>query len=197
MLSQRQKILKRGFDVVFSLIMFPLLLFPILLLSLVSSLVHYPQGGWFFQTRIGRNGHPFRLYKIRTLKGKNHQDIIQIQEAGTPFGIWLRNTKLDELPQLFNVLKGDMSFVGPRPDVPGYADLLEGEDRIILSVRPGITGPATIKYKNEDVLLLAQENPLRYNDAVIWPDKVQINKEYVKNWSFQKDLQYLLRSVFL
>ncbi|MEZ4778590.1 MAG: sugar transferase [Flavobacteriaceae bacterium] len=197
MLSQRQKIIKRGFDFLFSVILLPLLLLPILLFSLVSLLVHYPQGGWFTQARIGKEGHSFRLYKIRTLKGKNHQDIIQIQEAGTPFGMWLRNTKLDELPQLFNVLKGDMSFVGPRPDVTGYADVLQGEDRIILSVRPGVTGPATLKYKNEDAILREQPNPLYYNDTVLWPDKVQINKEYIKNWSFQKDLQYLLQSVFL
>ena len=196
MLTKKQQFIKRGIDILFSLILLPFFLLPILLLLFVSTFVHYPYGGWFTQNRIGRHGHGFQLYKIRTLKGENHNDIIQIKAAETPFGNWLRKTKLDELPQLFNVLKGDMSFVGPRPDIPGYADKLQGEDRIILSVRPGITGPATLKYKNEDVLLLAQENPLHYNDTVIWPDKVAINKAYVHNWSFVKDFQYLFQSIF-
>jgi lipopolysaccharide/colanic/teichoic acid biosynthesis glycosyltransferase len=94
------------------------------------------------------------------------------------------------------VLKGDMSWVGPRPDVPGYADLLKGDDRIILQLKPGVTGPATLKYKQEDALLLKQENPLAYNDTVIWPDKVAINKAYIQEWSLQKDIKYLLQSVF-
>ncbi len=95
-----------------------------------------------------------------------------------------------------NVLIGDMSLVGPRPDIPGYADLLKGEDRIILEIRPGITGPATIKYRNEDALLLQQEDPNRFNDEVIWPDKVKINRKYVSNWSLAGDIRYLWQSVF-
>ena len=114
----------------------------------------------------------------------------------TRFGAWLRRTKLDELPQIINVLKGDMSWVGPRPDVPGYADLLSGEDAVILMVKPGITGPATLKYRNEDEILLKQPDPLTYNDTVIWPDKVKINKEYIRNWSLRKDIGYLWASVF-
>jgi lipopolysaccharide/colanic/teichoic acid biosynthesis glycosyltransferase len=96
---------------------------------------------------------------------------------------------------LINVLKGDMSFVGPRPDVPGYADRLEGEDRIVLSVRPGITGPATLKYRNEENLLAEQENPRQYNDEVLWPDKVRLNREYVRNWSFGTDFRYIWKTI--
>jgi lipopolysaccharide/colanic/teichoic acid biosynthesis glycosyltransferase len=111
-------------------------------------------------------------------------------------GRFWRKTKIDELPQLINVLKGDMSFVGPRPDVPGYADKLEGEDRIVLSVRPGITGPATLKYRDEEALLAGQKDPERYNNEVIWPDKVRINKEYIKSYSFKNDLVYIAKTIF-
>ena len=114
----------------------------------------------------------------------------------TKIGRFFRKTKIDELPQLINVLKGDMSFVGPRPDVPGYADRLQGEDRIILSVKPGITGPATLKYKNEEEILAKVDNPEKYNDEVIWPDKVRINKEYIKNWSLKRDIIYILKTIF-
>ncbi|MFT5237314.1 MAG: lipopolysaccharide/colanic/teichoic acid biosynthesis glycosyltransferase, partial [Flavobacteriaceae bacterium] len=113
----------------------------------------------------------------------------------TKFGRWLRSNKLDELPQIFNVLTGNMSLIGPRPDVAGYADRLEGDDRIILSVKPGITGPATIKYRNEDQLLLQQEDSKSFNDEVIWPDKIIINKNYIKNWSLRKDIGYLFASL--
>lgn len=127
----------------------------------------------FKQTRIGKEGRPFTIYKLRTIpKGK-------IQPNA--WGRFLRKTKLDELPQIINILKGEMTWVGPRPDVPGYADQLKGEDRIILTVKPGITGLASLKYRNEEQLLAQQSNPLQYNDEVIWPDKVRINKWYVKN----------------
>ncbi len=103
---------------------------------------------------------------------------------------------MDEIPQLWNVLIGDMSLVGPRPDVPGYADKLTGEDRLILNVRPGITGPATLKYRDEEQLLARHDDPKKYNDEVIWKDKVEINKEYVKNWSFKNDLRILWDTFF-
>jgi lipopolysaccharide/colanic/teichoic acid biosynthesis glycosyltransferase len=108
--------------------------------------------------------------------------------------IW-RKTKIDELPQLINVLKGNMSFVGPRPDVPGYADRLQGDDRIVLSVRPGITGPATLKYRDEEALLADQDDPERYNNEVLWLDKVRINREYVESWSFWQDIRYILKTI--
>lgn len=114
----------------------------------------------------------------------------------TVFGKILRRYKLDELPQLINVILGDMSLVGPRPDIPGYADKLKGADRLILKVRPGITGPATLKYKNEEELLSQQSDPKRYNDEVIWKDKVQINKEYIENWSLKEDLRIILKTFF-
>ncbi|MBA6363257.1 sugar transferase, partial [Colwellia sp. BRX8-8] len=106
-----------------------------------------------------------------------------------------RKFKVDELPQLVNVLFGTMSFVGPRPDVPGYADLLEGDDRIVLTIKPGITGPASIKYKNEEELLAHQTDPKFYNDTVIWPDKVKINKEYISKYSFYTDIKFILKTV--
>ncbi len=195
MLTKKQQRSKRLFDVSLSVILFPFVIFPVFLLFLIATLVT-KTNGLFVQTRIGQFGKPFQLYKIRTLKGSAHIDIVSIKDSETPFGTWLRRSKLDELPQLFNVLKGDMSWVGPRPDVPGYADLLKGEDRILLSLKPGITGPATLKYKDEEKLLLQQSNPLQYNDTVIWPDKVQINKEYSKNWSLKRDMKYVLQSVF-
>ena len=114
----------------------------------------------------------------------------------TTFGKFLRRYKLDEVPQLFNVICGDMSLVGPRPDVPGYADKLKGRDRVILEVRPGITGPATLKYKNEAALLSRQSDPKRYNDEVIWKDKVEMNKKYIENWSLLGDLKIIFKTFF-
>lgn len=137
----------------------------------------------FKQIRIGKNGVPFVLYKLRSIP----------KRAQTPnaWGKFLRKTKLDELPQLFNILKGEMVIIGPRPDIPGYADKLQGEDRILLSVKPGITGLASLKYRNEEYMLANQTNPLQYNDEVIWPDKVRINKWYIQNRTFGIDLQIL------
>ncbi len=195
MLTANQRILKRSFDVVLALLLLPILL-PVIMVLLLFATLDIGQNGLFVQKRIGFNGKPFSFYKIRTLKGENHDDSIDIYKNATQLGNILRKTKLDELPQLFNVLNGSMSFVGPRPDIPGYADKLEGEDKIILTVKPGITGPATLKYKNEEAILLKQPNPKQYNDEVIWLDKIKINKEYVKNWSLQKDIRYLWLSIF-
>jgi lipopolysaccharide/colanic/teichoic acid biosynthesis glycosyltransferase len=142
----------------------------------------------FKQTRIGQYGRPYILYKFRSIPvGKTEPNFL---------GRVLRKTKLDELPQLFNFLKGEMNLVGPRPDVPGYADLLQGDDRMILSVKPGITGLASLKYRNEEAVLAQQPNPQYYNDAVIWPDKVRINCWYVQNRSWQLDLLILFYTLF-
>jgi len=195
MLTRKQQHSKRFFDITATLLLLPFAIIPVLLLLLMATMAT-KANGLFVQTRIGQYGKPFQLYKIRTLKGVEHTDIVAIKNNETPFGSWLRRSKLDELPQLLNVLKGDMSWVGPRPDVPGYADRLEGEDREILDLKPGITGPATLKYKNEEELLLQQANPLKYNDTVLWPDKVEINKNYSKNWSLKNDMKYMLQSVF-
>ena len=137
----------------------------------------------FKQTRIGKNGHPFTIYKLRSIP----------KDASQPnaWGVFLRKTKWDELPQLFNLLKGEMTLVGPRPDVPGYADLLLGDDRIILTVKPGITGLASLKYRNEEQLLAQQPNPKHYNDEVIWPDKVRINKWYAAHRTLAMDFLIL------
>ena len=114
----------------------------------------------------------------------------------TSLGAVLRKYKLDELPELWNVLKGDMSFVGPRPDVPGYADKLQGDDRLILDLRPGITGPASLKYANEEEILAKVDDPIAYNDAVIFPDKVRINLDYYRNHTFWGDIRLIFQTVF-
>ncbi len=194
MLTFKQQCIKRLFDIFISFFGLLVLVIPLVICILLAG-QNTKMPGLFRQYRIGKNGKPFTMYKIRTLKGEQHKNIQQIKDSETGFGRWLRNTKLDELPQLYNVLIGDMSLVGPRPDVSGYADRLQGSDRIMLTVRPGITGPATLKYKGEEKLLLEQENPQLYNDTVIWPDKVRINKEYVANWSFMRDLKYLAASI--
>ena len=144
----------------------------------------------FRQERIGKNGRRFTIYKFKTMEADN-EGTPQVTTAGR----MLRKYKLDELPELWNVLKGDMSFVGPRPDVPGYADLLEGNERRLLQLRPGITGPATMKYRNEESLLARQENPQEYNDRIIWPDKVRINLYYLDHYSFWKDIQMIFCTV--
>jgi lipopolysaccharide/colanic/teichoic acid biosynthesis glycosyltransferase len=194
MLRPNQIISKRLFDITLAVLLIPFVLIPVILLIVIAS-IDTGKNGLFWQFRVGRNGRLFKLYKIRSLKGEEHDSIIEIKNKETQFGAWLRKHKLDELPQIWNILSGSMSWVGPRPDVPGYADLLTGEDRVILSVSPGLTGPATLKYKNEDELLLAQKDPQSYNDDVIWPDKVEINKQYIKNWSLLKDIEYIIASV--
>lgn len=195
MLTNSQQLFKRIFDVVVSFFCLILFIIPIALL-IVFARIETGLPGLFIQKRVGKKGKLFYMYKIRTLKKNKSHSIEELSSHGTYVGKLLRKSKLDELPQLVNVLNGDMSLVGPRPDIPGYADQLKGRDRIILSVRPGITGPATIKYKNEEEILLKQSNPQQYNDTVIWPDKVKINKDYVENWSFLKDLKYIYQSVF-
>ncbi|WP_445718801.1 sugar transferase [Flavobacterium sp.] len=142
----------------------------------------------FKQVRIGKNGVPFLLYKFRSIPIGSTKP--------NAWGRFLRLTKIDELPQIINLLKGDMVLIGPRPDVPGYADQLKGSDRIVLSVKPGITGLASLKYRNEEQLLSKQLNPLQYNDEVIWPDKVRINKWYLNNRTLYIDL-IILFSTFL
>ena len=192
-----EKVQKRLFDIVFSVVGL-LLTWWIILLAWIVSSVETRSNGFFVQKRIGRHGKPFDLYKIKTMrpvKGLTTTVTTANDMRITKSGAFFRRTKIDELPQLLNVLKGDMSFVGPRPDVPGYADKLEGEARAILELRPGITGPASLKYKNEEEILAQQEDPKAYNDSVIWPDKVKINMDYMKNWSFQKDIAYIIQTI--
>ena len=193
MITQNQRFSKRVFDLCLGFVLFPIFIFPIVILVILSS-IDTRIFGFFKQKRVGQKGELFNIYKIRTLRNEKH-DLGDLNKSATKLGKFLRKTKLDELPQLINVLIGDMSFVGPRPDVEGFADELVGDDRIILTVKPGITGPATIKYKNEDELLKMQDNPEDYNRTIIWTDKVEINKNYVKNWSFYLDLKYILQSI--
>ena len=134
------------------------------------------------------------IYNADTMSGGSIT--VENDDRITSPGKLLRRWKLDELPTLWNVLKGDMSFVGPRPDVPGYADKLVGESRRVLEMHPGITGPATLKYSNEEKLLAGVDNPKKYNDEVIFSDKVQINLEYMDNWSFWMDIEIIFKTIF-
>jgi len=191
------RLLKRAFDIflaIFGIIM----TFWIMLLAFIVASFETKSFGIFMQNRVGQGGNIFKVFKIKTMKPVEgvYTTITTANDMRiTRSGKFFRDTKIDELPQLFNVLFGSMSFVGPRPDVKGYADELEGEDRIILSVRPGITGPASLKYKNEEEILSKQSDPKEYNDNVIWPDKVAINRDYIKNWSLKKDIEYIIKTV--
>lgn len=192
-MTQQQLLLKRLFDLLLALLLFipvVIITLPLLLLSALDT----KSNGLFMQERIGQYGKTFRMLKLRTLKPGQHV-LGQLDASASAYGKWLRRHKLDELPQLWHVLTGAMSFVGPRPDVAGFADMLEGDDRIILTIKPGITGPATLKYKEEEYLLAMQPDAELYNRTVIWPDKVEINKKYANNWSFYLDLKLIIKSI--
>ena len=188
--------LKRLFDLFVSLVGIIVLL-PVFLIIALLVKIKTPGPLFFVQQRVGRYGKLFSLVKFRTmLAGQKGNNItVKGESRITPLGAFLRKYKLDELPELWNVLKGDMSFVGPRPDVPGYADRLKGEERKILELRPGITGPASMKYSNEEELLAQQPDPVKYNNEVIWPDKVRINLEYLRNRNFRFDLKMIIYTV--
>lgn len=149
------------------------------------------------QERVGKDAKIFRLVKFRTMIENHSGGVITVKgdQRITPLGAWLRKYKLDELPELWNVLKGDMSFVGPRPDMPEYAEKLKGQERLILELRPGITGPATLKYANEEELLASVPDPLKYNDEILWPDKVRINLEYYHKQTFFGDILIILKTI--
>jgi len=142
--------------------------------------------GIFTQERVGRFGNIFTVYKFKTYHSTTHQK--------SSFGKWMRRTRLDELPQLFNILKGEMSFIGPRPDIKGYYDLLKGDDRDVLNLKPGLISEAGFKYKNEDQILSQQKNPLEYNDQVLFPDKVKMNLEYYRNLTLKNDMKLILKA---
>ena len=173
-------------------------LFPVLIVVGILIRIKMPGGPIIFkQRRVGQHGQLFTMYKFRSMTVGHSGSSVSVKGESriTPLGAKLRKYKLDELPELWNVLIGDMSLVGPRPDVPGYADKLEGENRRMLLLKPGITGPASIKYRNEEEILAEQENPQKYNDAVLFPDKVQINIEYLDNWSFWNDIKIIIYTV--
>ena len=190
-----------------------LFLWPVLLIVAILIKIKMPGGPIIFvQKRVGKEGRLFDCHKFRTMTVKHNGSTVSVAGDSriTPFGATLRHYKLDELPGLWDVLRGKMSFVGPRPDVPGYADALVGNDREVLKLRPGITGPATLKYRLEDEMIAdyvakkqkegdtrdAQEIAVEYNDNVIYPDKVRINRYYLHHYSFAKDWQMILCTVF-
>ena len=187
-------------------------LWPVLIFVAVLVKVKMPGGPAFFvQDRVGKGGKLFKCHKFRTMTMKHSGSTVSVAGDSriTPLGAKLRHYKLDELPELWDVFIGNMSFVGPRPDVPGYADKLEGEDRDVLKLRPGITGPATLKYRLEDELIAeyvdkkqkegdtrdSQDIAVEYNDKVIYPDKVRLNCYYYRHYSFVKDIQMIFCTV--
>lgn len=188
--------IKRIFDFIFSLIGL-IVLIPIMVLIYILIKIKMPGPVFFKQKRVGQFGELFVMVKFRTMKVDHGGSSISVKGESriTPLGATLRKYKLDELPELWNVLKGEMSFVGPRPDVPGYADNLQGEDKKILLLKPGITGPASMKYSNEEEILALQTDPKNYNDTVIYPDKVRINIEYLKRRSITMDIWLIILTV--
>lgn len=188
---------KRVFDLVLAL--FGILIFglPIACIGFIVLLVH-GRPMLFRHQRVGIGGRSFQICKLRTMEnGLTPGSTVTVagDKRITRTGRWLRRLKLDELPQLFNVLKGEMSFVGPRPDVPGYADRQQGEAAQILQLRPGITGPATLAFRNEEELLAQAKDPQRFNDEVIFPEKVRLNLEYLKNMSLLGDIGCILKTI--
>lgn len=207
-LKKSSLFIKHLFDWIIALIGI-IIIFPFIVIIFIIHKIIMPKGRFIFkQERIGQFGKKFNIYKIRTMTdGDDSSTLSPTMDNGNfitttnderilPFGRWLRKTKIDEIVELVNVLKGEMSLVGPRPDVPGYADILTGSDRKILELRPGITGPASLKYINEEEILAKVDNPKKYNDEVIYPDKVKMNLEYYYNRSFWGDIRIILKTIF-
>lgn len=194
----KDRLVKRLVDIFFSATGL-ILLWPLILIVWLAATIDSKSNGFFIQERVGQYGKYFRVIKIRTMRPA--LDIqTTVTKRGDPritkLGAFFRKTKIDELPQLWNILVGQMSFVGPRPDMPGFADTLTGDEKEILLIKPGITGPATLKYRNEEVILAKQKDPETYNREVIWPDKVRINLAYIRNWSLTNDIKFIFRTVF-
>ncbi len=198
LLLKKNILIKRIFDILLAFLIL-VLTFWLIILSFIIASLETKSFGIFHQQRIGKNGKKFMLYKIKTMKDfySQHHVSTDNDKRITNSGMLFRKSKIDELPQLINILLGDMSFVGPRPDVPGYADSLKNEEKLILKIKPGLTGPASIKYRNESLLLNSKKNPIDYNDKIIWPDKVFINIKYIKNWSLITDIKYILITIKL
>lgn len=195
-MTPRQERIKRAFDLAVAT---PLLIALAPVIAILAALARRDTGGSgiFRQTRIGRHGVPFEVLKLRTMRVDVKLDTTvttRDDPRTTRLGAWLRRTKLDELPQLINVVRGDMSLVGPRPDVPGWYDQLTGDDRALLEVRPGITGPAALAFRDEETLLAEQHHPESYNRDVLWPRKLALNREWLDTWSLSSDLKCLLRT---
>ena len=193
----KQAIFKRVFDIILALFGLGFTWW-IIVLSFIMATVDTRMSGFFIQKRIGYQGKLVPIIKIRTMRNNPsfNTSVTTINDPRqTRLGRFFRKIKIDELPQLVNVLFGHMSLVGPRPDVPGFADRLKGDDRIILSVRPGITGPATIHFRNEEKLLTEYEDFERYNREILFPQKVQLNREYIENYTFWLDVKYIVITI--
>ncbi len=197
-ISQINRFIKRTFDIIAGGIGL-IISSPIILISALLVRICYGESGFFTQIRIGKDGKKFKIYKIKSMSSKVKFDTTVTTDNDpriTKLGKFFRKTKIDELPQLINVVKGEMSFVGPRPDVEEVINTLDEEEkRVYLSVRPGITGPASIKYKNEEEILSKVDDPERHNIEVIFRDKVDINSDYIKEYSFIKDIKYIVNTV--
>jgi len=180
-------IIKRIFDIIVSLIALTVL-FPVIAISYLILTLNTGSNGLFLQKRVGQYGKLFTIYKLKTMHPKTGRI--------TKTGAFFRKYKLDELPQFLNVLKGEMSIVGPRPDIEGYYDKLEGERRKILELKPGITSEASIKYYNEEEILENQHDALQYNDAVIFPDKVKMNLDYYYKNNLFLDIKIIIKTIF-
>jgi lipopolysaccharide/colanic/teichoic acid biosynthesis glycosyltransferase len=197
-LSATHRFVKRGFDITASAVGLVLCGWIIALAYLIAT-IDTRQNGFYLQSRVGRWGTVFKIMKIRTMRAiPGHSTTVSSSRDPriTRVGRLLRVAKIDELPQLINVLRGDMSLVGPRPDVPGFADRLAGSDRVILSVRPGITGPATLHFRDEEILLASRDDQEKYNREVIFPTKIKLNRRYVEEYSFWKDIRYIYQTIF-
>jgi lipopolysaccharide/colanic/teichoic acid biosynthesis glycosyltransferase len=196
-MNRIEMLVKRVFDVTMAFAGLGLFLVPLCVMAVFVKITS-PGPVFFTQMRVGRQGQCFQCIKFRTmgLGGESEGNVTTATDSRiTAVGRILRRWKLDELPQLWNVLTGHMSFVGPRPDVPGYADRLMGEERAVLELRPGITGPASLLFRDEETILANARDPQRFNDEVIYPAKVRINLTYALQWSFWRDLGYLFATV--
>jgi len=183
-LSTSQKVFKRLLDVLLSLILIPTLLLPVSILIILAT-IDTKIFGLFFQNRVGQYGKEFTIYKIRTYNRNGEV---------SKFSKKIRNYKLDEIPQIFNILLGQMSFVGPRPDVLEVMSALSRSDQVILSIKPGLTGPASLHYFNEEALLAEQEDPIAYINQILTPKKNAINKDYIKNYHIFNDVNYIYKT---
>tara|TARA_B110000503_G_scaffold24318_1_gene38367 strand:+ start:442 stop:1056 length:615 start_codon:yes stop_codon:yes gene_type:complete len=183
-LSASQKVFKRLLDVLLSLILIPTLLFPVSILIILAT-IDTKIFGLFFQNRVGQYGKEFTIYKIRTYNRNGEV---------SKFSKKIRNYKLDEIPQILNILLGQMSFVGPRPDVLEVMSTLSRSDQVILSIKPGLTGPASLYYFNEESILAEQEDPIAYTNQILTPKKNAINKDYIKNYHIFNDVNYIYKT---
>lgn len=196
-ISKKSQRIKRVFDFFLSLILL-LLTAPVIVICFFLSLIDTKSNGFFVQERVGQYGKIFKIYKIRTMKNnRNKKDFYTSSndESITYTGKIMRKYKLDEFPQLINILIGDMSFVGPRPDIPGYADNLPDKIRVLLTLKPGITCPASLYLKNEEKILGRQIDKKKYNDEFLWPYKVKSNLKYLEDWSFFYDIKLIFRTI--